>query len=904
MADDIRLVIGVEQKDLLKAITNTESLEGKVKKLSSVYARQSTALNKQSSEYKRYNKAITKLAKDTNYSKKELLSYGRALRADEKATKKASAEVKAFTLARKQATEEDRRLTSEKKIAVKATEDLARAEAKNAASLKSMRMATDSVYRNQQKRLQMKKLLKSAIAAETMTTQQAIVALKSYNAAQMSSTKAMGMARNKMNGNNMAIQQLGYQFGDFAVQVQGGTSAFVAFSQQGAQLAGILPMIAGPLGLSMGAAVGLSAALGILIPIGSAVARMFFEMKDSSKKSKSALDLLSQAVDDYSSAADIANLSTSSLVDRFGSLGEVARESARFIEEASRIDAIEKLNNSVKVLSDTFGDLGVNSNIGLDDEQITMYAAELGVAESKVRSFSEEMLNTAIKLGKEFSLSLPVATDLMLALQDFGKAEGLDAQVTSAANLNSMFLETFGSVEKIPLALRDTAVMAAKLSLEAAKIQGASEDTSEAEKERLERLTRIKGLMGKMDGDRRNANKVMKDSYDEEVSSLQASNDLTVKMLMHGRDSVEVKKLIKEQTLASYEADLKRQGFSEELITSLVSQKGEAIFLAEALERAESADARRSKISFPNLNMTNAMMAINYQQYGESRDAAPSAPSAPPKPKKSTAVKEDAFEKLTKELSRRKELLSLSKERAVVTRAIWSLEDSLGKSRAKYSAEEIKALVEKNIALKKTEDALEAARSKQESLAESIASSMGDALMGIVDGTMTVKDAFRSMARDIIKQLYQVIVVQRLVGSAEAGKESGLAGFIIKGLSSINANGNVFSGGSQIQAYANGGVVGGPTTFPMAGGKTGLMGEAGPEAIMPLKRGSNGKLGVQMEGGGGQNVVINQSFNFQANGDDTVKKLIAQAAPKIAQMTKSSLLDDRRRGGSTKAAFG
>jgi phage-related minor tail protein len=90
----------------------------------------------------------------------------------------------------------------------------------------------------------------------------------------------------------------------------------------------------------------------------------------------------------------------------------------------------------------------------------------------------------------------------------------------------------------------------------------------------------------------------------------------------------------------------------------------------------------------------------------------------------------------------------------------------------------------------------------------------------------------------------------------------------------------------------------------MNGGKTGLMGEAGPEAIMPLKRGSNGKLGVQMEGGGGQNVVINQSFNFQANGDDTVKKLIAQAAPKIAQMTKSSLLDDRRRGGSTKAAFG
>jgi lambda family phage tail tape measure protein len=89
----------------------------------------------------------------------------------------------------------------------------------------------------------------------------------------------------------------------------------------------------------------------------------------------------------------------------------------------------------------------------------------------------------------------------------------------------------------------------------------------------------------------------------------------------------------------------------------------------------------------------------------------------------------------------------------------------------------------------------------------------------------------------------------------------------------------------------------------MSGGKTGLMGEAGPEAIMPLKRGANGKLGVQMEGGGGS-VVVNQSFNFQANGDESVKRLIAQAAPKIAQMTKSSLIDDRRRGGQVKNAFG
>lgn len=71
-----------------------------------------------------------------------------------------------------------------------------------------------------------------------------------------------------------------------------------------------------------------------------------------------------------------------------------------------------------------------------------------------------------------------------------------------------------------------------------------------------------------------------------------------------------------------------------------------------------------------------------------------------------------------------------------------------------------------------------------------------------------------------------------------------------------SANGNVFSNGSVIP-FANGGVVSRPTLFPMASG-TGLMGEAGPEGILPLARAANGKLGVQSIGGGkGGDVVIN-----------------------------------------------
>ena len=69
------------------------------------------------------------------------------------------------------------------------------------------------------------------------------------------------------------------------------------------------------------------------------------------------------------------------------------------------------------------------------------------------------------------------------------------------------------------------------------------------------------------------------------------------------------------------------------------------------------------------------------------------------------------------------------------------------------------------------------------------------------------------------------------------------------------ARGGAFAQG-RVMPFADGGVVRGATAFPMRGG-TGLMGEAGPEAIMPLTRGADGSLGVRSQGGGGVNVVMN-----------------------------------------------
>lgn len=82
------------------------------------------------------------------------------------------------------------------------------------------------------------------------------------------------------------------------------------------------------------------------------------------------------------------------------------------------------------------------------------------------------------------------------------------------------------------------------------------------------------------------------------------------------------------------------------------------------------------------------------------------------------------------------------------------------------------------------------------------------------------------------------------IGSGFSSLFSGIGSLF----SGLFANGDAFSGGRVIP-FASGGVVSGPTPFPMRGGAMGLMGEAGAEAIMPLRRGPDGKLGVSMHGG-------------------------------------------------------
>lgn len=108
-----------------------------------------------------------------------------------------------------------------------------------------------------------------------------------------------------------------------------------------------------------------------------------------------------------------------------------------------------------------------------------------------------------------------------------------------------------------------------------------------------------------------------------------------------------------------------------------------------------------------------------------------------------------------------------------------------------------------------------------------------------------------------------------------------------------SANGNVFYQ-NKVVPFARGGIVSQPTIFPMANG-AGVMGEQGPEAIMPLRRGPSGRLGVEAAGGAGGNVVVNVDASGSAvQGDGPSADQLGKA---IGAAVQAELIKQKRPGG-------
>ena len=138
------------------------------------------------------------------------------------------------------------------------------------------------------------------------------------------------------------------------------------------------------------------------------------------------------------------------------------------------------------------------------------------------------------------------------------------------------------------------------------------------------------------------------------------------------------------------------------------------------------------------------------------------------------------------------------------------------------------------------------------SLERGFSSGLKRAFDGLVLDGKSLSDTLQTLATNMVDTAYSAAVTP--VTSHLGGLVSDAINAAVSGLMPF-ANGAPFSQG-RVMPFAKGGVVSQATTFGMRGG-TGLMGEDGPEAIMPLARGADGRLGVKAQAGSNVHVTMN-----------------------------------------------
>lgn len=215
-----------------------------------------------------------------------------------------------------------------------------------------------------------------------------------------------------------------------------------------------------------------------------------------------------------------------------------------------------------------------------------------------------------------------------------------------------------------------------------------------------------------------------------------------------------------------------------------------------------------------------------------------------------------------------------------------------------------------------------------QSIGDAVGNSLANGISGLIEGTTTAKQIFadflKSVGQILVQEGTKMIATYIAIGIAKAfagllgggGNMGGQNYFNPKtGLGVAGPNFGLAKGGvfdsNGISAFAKGGmfsnsIVSSPTLFKFADGgamRTGVMGEAGPEAIMPLRRGSDGRLGVEARGlreamnGGSGAPVLNMSFETtNIGGVEYVSRDQLEAA--MAATRKQASADGAKRGMS------
>ena len=655
---------------------------------------------------------------------------------------------------------------------------------------------------------------------------------------------------------NTGMQQAGFQVGDFFVQIQSGQSALVALGQQGSQLAGIF----GPGG----------AMLGAFLAIGTAIATIVIKAREAEKA-------LSEMSVSFTEASNKATSSIKQLnIDNFMLEKGIENATLAMIELGLETTKEQQALNDLKNQTNLLGRTGIFE-----------FGGGFSIMGLQLFKTDEQKLEFLEKQKK-------------VMIEQLAENKKLTREKEAQNRLNQIMTDAMTLEAEVMEELRIEEQKRSKLIVSTRRF--VIDIITKAEREAAEKRARLESFLTEQ------SNKGRRDAiaaiYAAEREALIKNDDLQ-EFIHTGRNTARLH-MLREITKAEEAEAIKQDKLQQQLDDKRHSQENKRFEIFSKLRRdaiasiyeAERAEIERTanleRFILVSRNQARVQMLRTISE-AETKFADDQAKAAAKLAEANNRDTEGFITDLSNEYKKMLLLRNVSEDQLDLQSALIDAKQEYGSKATKVQMDVIEATLRLIDVERQHQQVVEEAKRKQEELSEILGSSLENAMMSIVDGTSSVKDAFKEMAAAIIKDLYRVLVVQQLVASFKTA-----TGPFTSFLSGFSADGNAFSRGNRITAYANGGVVGGPTYFPMSGNRVGLMGEAGPEAIMPLSRGKDGKLGVQASG---QGVTVNQNINISTGVQQTVRTEIKSLMPQIAEASKAAVADAKRRGGSYGRTF-
>lgn len=661
---------------------------------------------------------------------------------------------------------------------------------------------------------------------------------------------AMGKSSNRA---GVAMQQTGYQVGDFLVQVQSGTNPMVAFGQQATQLVGVLYLLpqatlaarVSILGLQVSVAA-LIATAAILIPLISAIGVAWMASGRNGDSFKETLDGLSESFDDYITAASGANTKTEDLISTYG------RITPEILELEERLQALQ-----------------------LRQVALDAAAAQKQLSEFRFGDFNP-LTGSVDEIRKVFDTTNDRARILKYALDNIGKAEGPEQVVEALQSLSAKAIDVAGGVDSLTdkqieflTQVTETEKQFQQLVNILGIVKNKQKEVNDAQDKGLKSFDRH------IEAYKKYKEKIEKANADTEESIRLERQKLALLSMEQeeGKETAKYRRLVYSFERENLKLKLQAQGVSEGLIATRLAQL--------AVEREITSEIEKQKEVTYNL-MEGGAAATSLRKYGgrgttDDRDPTQNGKSIYSNgttKKDSRKSGQEIVENLLKQARHKAKLVDLNAEEARYAQLLYTMQENNAKAKQPLDQKELEMSAMKIQAIREETLAREQQKKVVEDLAKTIGDAMSNSMMSIVDGTKSVKEAFKSMASDIIKHLYKVLVVQQMVNA--------FGGFL-----GGSSNSGIASIGKALQSYDNGGYTGNGSRSGGLDGKGGFMAMLHPqETVVDHSKGQSG------------GVTVVQNINISTGVQQTVRSEIRQMMPQIAQSAKNAVVDSKRRGGN------